>query len=58
MFPMGNILDYFLDPCISAPCLNSGLCVKDKDTGGFHCNCKHGTTGNLCETSKFALKSK
>ncbi|KAL7870421.1 hypothetical protein SRHO_G00079180 [Serrasalmus rhombeus] len=36
-------------PCDSAPCLNGGQCVEQKDGKGLLCNCPTGYTGTYCE---------
>ncbi|KAL4218421.1 hypothetical protein ACF0H5_023156 [Mactra antiquata] len=38
------------DPCISSPCLNSGVCVADKVTGEYQCKCRSNFIGKHCET--------
>lgn len=39
-----------LDPCISNPCLNGGICFKLADLPSFGCACPEKFTGSLCET--------
>ncbi|XP_045183537.2 uncharacterized protein LOC123541967 isoform X2 [Mercenaria mercenaria] len=36
------------DPCVSAPCYNSGDCVSDKDSGAFKCVCLPYFSGKTC----------
>ncbi|XP_045183563.2 uncharacterized protein LOC123541998 [Mercenaria mercenaria] len=38
-----------LDPCLSAPCHNSGECKMNITTGGYSCKCIPGFSGKFCE---------
>ncbi|XP_041457289.1 fibropellin-1-like [Lytechinus variegatus] len=35
------------DPCLSSPCLNNGVCVREADT--FHCECAYQYYGRYCQ---------
>ncbi|KAH3846508.1 hypothetical protein DPMN_088809 [Dreissena polymorpha] len=38
------------DPCLQIPCFNDGICISDKITGDFVCQCIDGFVGQFCET--------
>ena len=39
-----------IDDCHPNECLNGGVCVDGVNS--FRCDCKHGFTGDICNTSK------
>ena len=39
-----------IDDCHPNECLNGGVCVDGVNS--FKCDCKHGFTGDICNTSK------
>ena len=41
------VLQVDLDECVSAPCLNGGVCVDAVNS--YHCNCTSGWEGEHCE---------
>jgi len=38
-----------VDPCLSNPCLNTGICIGDADAQTYTCQCMPGFTGTNCE---------
>lgn len=38
------------DPCVSAPCLNSGVCLPEADGSAYSCVCQSGFTDENCQT--------
>ena len=42
-----------IDDCHPNECLNGGVCVDGVNS--FKCDCKHGFTGDICNTSKHYL---
>ena len=40
-----------IDDCAENPCWNGGVCVDGINV--FTCDCAHGFTGDLCNTSMF-----
>ena len=38
-----------VDPCLSNPCLNTGMCIGDADAQTYTCQCMPGFTGANCE---------
>ncbi len=50
----GSLCEIEIDPCLSAPCLNSGHCSK-LETGGLECDCQFGFEGTTCEVRSWIL---
>jgi hypothetical protein len=56
----GERCDMDMDECISAPCLNGGVCVDSASTAGsvppddFRCDCAAGWSGTHCERTPAA----
>ena len=45
--PFPNTTSSYIDPCISLPCLNNGICIPSGNT--FSCLCLPSYTGFACE---------
>ncbi len=44
----GKLCEKDIEPCVSSPCKNGGLCVNE-GADRFKCVCLTGFTGRLCE---------
>ena len=38
---------FFVDPCLSQPCINGGYCSSSNSS--FYCQCPYGYSGYYCE---------
>lgn len=43
-----------LDPCLSSPCKNAGVCKAGNTTGSYVCDCEKGFLGKNCGNSRFS----
>ena len=46
---MTSVVSIGLNPCLSSPCQNLGVCVKSLNS--YFCNCTQATTGKNCEST-------
>ena len=49
LFDIGSFCEIEIDYCLSAPCLNGGICNKILD--GYECQCPSGFEGDDCQVS-------
>ena len=53
-FAFEQLLIDAINPCVSSPCQNNGMCRGEigRSSSGFICVCLPGYTGTLCEDGK------
>ena len=49
LLDIGSFCEIEIDYCLSAPCLNGGICNKVLD--GYECQCPSGFEGDDCQVS-------